>query len=86
MWIRWWPYVASSLTLRGLQVFGRPGIGDRFTIYQKSGPISHPVSNMILGYKVIPLGTLQVAELEENVSKAIITTSFMEIAPGAERP
>lgn len=58
-------------------------VGDRYTIYQKSGAITHPVTSMIAGYKVIPLGTLQIAELEDTVSKAIITKSYMEIAPGS---
>lgn len=59
-------------------------IGDRYSIYEKSGAISHPVTNMIAGYKIIPLGTLQIAELENTVSKAIITESYMEIPPGAQ--
>ncbi|GAM09767.1 LysM domain/BON superfamily protein [Geobacter sp. OR-1] len=59
-------------------------VGDRFSIYQKSGAISHPLTNMIAGYKVIPLGTLQLAELEDKVSKAIITESYQEIGPGAQ--
>jgi len=58
-------------------------VGDRFSIYKKLGAISHPVTNVILGYKVIPLGSLQVSETEEKVSKAIITKSFMEIGAGA---
>lgn len=59
-------------------------VGDRFSIFQKSTAISHPVTNMIVGYKVVPLGTLQIAELEEKVSKAIITKSYLEIGPGAQ--
>jgi len=57
--------------------------GERFSIYKKAGAISHPLTNVILGYKVVPLGTLQLAEMEETVSKAIITRSFMEIGVGA---
>jgi hypothetical protein len=59
-------------------------VGDRYSIYEKSGAISHPFTNMIVGYKVTPLGTLQIAELEDGLSKAIITKSYMEIAPGAQ--
>ena len=59
------------------------GIGDRFSIFKKMDAISHPVTNIILGYKVIPLGTLQISETEEKVSKAIITKSYMEIGAGA---
>jgi hypothetical protein len=45
--------------------------------------VSHPVTKVILGYKVVPLGTLQLTELEERGSKAIITKSFLEIGEGA---
>ncbi|ABB31131.1 Peptidoglycan-binding lysin domain protein [Geobacter metallireducens RCH3] len=57
--------------------------GDRFSIYKKLDAVSHPVSNVILGEKVIPLGTLQLTEVEEKVSKAIITKSYREIGPGS---
>uniref|UniRef100_A0A831XFB2 LysM peptidoglycan-binding domain-containing protein n=1 Tax=Geobacter metallireducens TaxID=28232 RepID=A0A831XFB2_GEOME len=57
--------------------------GDRFSIYKKLDPVSHPVSNVILGEKVIPLGTLQLTEVEEKVSKAIVTKSYQEIGPGS---
>jgi hypothetical protein len=58
-------------------------VGDRFSIFQKKGPVSHPVTNVIMGNKIIPLGTLQLTELEEKSSKAIITKSYLEIGPGA---
>lgn len=58
-------------------------VGDRFSIYKKLDAISHPVSNVILGEKVIPLGTLQLTEVEEKVSKAIVTKSYQEIGPGS---
>jgi len=57
--------------------------GDRFSIYKKLDAISHPVSNVILGVKVIPLGTLQLTDVDEKVSKAIITKSYQEIGPGS---
>lgn len=58
-------------------------VGDRYSIFKKGSAISHPVTNEIIGHKIIPLGTLQIAELEDRVSKAIITESFMEIGPGS---
>ena len=57
--------------------------GDRYSIYRKAGAISHPVTNFILGQKVIPLGTLQLSEVEEKASKAIITKSYQEIGAGS---
>jgi len=58
-------------------------VGDRFSIYKKMGPVSHPISNVILGDRVMPLGELQLSELEEKTSKAIITKSFQEIGAGS---
>ncbi|HJV65435.1 MAG TPA: LysM domain-containing protein [Geomonas sp.] len=57
--------------------------GDRFSIYKKTGAISHPVTNVILGDRVIPLGELQLSEVEKDASKAIVTKSYQEIGPGA---
>jgi len=56
--------------------------GARFSIFRKMNAVSHPVINVILGYKVVPLGTLRLTELEERGSKAIITKSFLEIGEG----
>jgi len=36
-----------------------------------------------MGRKIIPLGSLQLSELEEKTSRAIVTKSFMEIGAGA---
>ena len=60
---------------------GKPG--DRYAIFRKMGAISHPKANVILGQKVIPLGSLQLSEVDERVSKAIISKSFMEISAGS---
>jgi hypothetical protein len=57
-------------------------IGDRFTIFKTYNAVSHPLTNVILGYRVAPLGTLQLTEIEGKSSKALITSSFMEIEPG----
>jgi LysM repeat protein len=58
-------------------------IGDRFTIFKKHGAISHPLTNQILGYKFIPLGSLQLTEMANKSSKALIKENFLEIEPGA---
>jgi hypothetical protein len=57
--------------------------GDRFDVFKKAGMISHPITNITLGNKVIPLGTLLISEVEEGVSKAIITKSYQEIGAGS---
>jgi LysM repeat protein len=58
-------------------------VGNRYSVYKKHSPISHPVTNQIIGFRVAPLGTLQLTEMAEKSSKAIITDSFLEIEPGA---
>lgn len=58
-------------------------VGDRFSIFKKMGEVSHPVTNFIMGYKVIPLGVLQLSEVGVKSSKAIIAKSFMEIGSGS---
>ncbi|HZV80714.1 MAG TPA: LysM domain-containing protein [Geobacteraceae bacterium] len=58
-------------------------VGDRYTVFKNYGPVSHPLTNQILGYRVAALGTLQLTEIENRSSKALITSSFMEIEPGS---
>jgi len=58
-------------------------VGDRFSIYKKMGPVSHPITSVILGERVIPLGELQLSEVEEKASRAIITKSYQEISAGS---
>jgi hypothetical protein len=57
--------------------------GGRYSIFRKMEEVSHPITGVILGNKVVPLGTLQLSEMEEAGSKAIITKSFLEIGVGA---
>jgi len=57
--------------------------GEKFSIYRKEESVSHPLTNEIMGTKVIPLGTLQLTDLEQNASRAIITKAYLEISPGS---
>jgi hypothetical protein len=57
--------------------------GEKFSIYRKEGTVSHPLTNEIMGAKVVPLGTLQLTDLEQNASRAIITKAYQEISPGS---
>jgi hypothetical protein len=61
----------------------RGKVGDLFTAYKRHSAISHPVTNQILGFRVVPLGVVQLTEMAEKSSKAIITDTFLEIEPGA---
>jgi len=57
--------------------------GEKFSIFRAEGTVSHPVTNEIMGRKIIPLGTLQLTDLEQKASRAIITRNFKEITPGS---
>lgn len=57
--------------------------GEKFSIYRKEASVSHPLTNEIMGSKVVPLGTLQLTDVEQKASRAIITKSYKEISPGS---
>lgn len=59
------------------------GGGDKFSIFFKDVSVSHPLNNEEMGFKMIPLGALQLTDVERKSSRAIITRSFREISPGA---
>ncbi len=58
-------------------------VGQLLSVYREGEAVSHPVSNVILGHKVIPLGALRLSEVEDKVSRGIITESYLEISPGS---
>ncbi len=57
--------------------------GEKFSVFRKEASVSHPLTNEIMGNKVIPLGTLQLTDVEEKASRAIITKTYKEISPGS---
>jgi hypothetical protein len=57
--------------------------GDRFSIFSKQEVITHPTRRFTLGYKIIPLGTLELTELTPTGSRATVTMSYREISSGA---
>lgn len=59
------------------------GGGDKFSIFSKDISVKHPITNEEMGFKLIPLGTLQLTDVERKSSRAIITKSFKEISSGA---
>lgn len=61
----------------------KAGGGDKFSIFRKDVSVSHPLNNEEMGFKMIPLGALQLTDVERQSSRAIITRSFREISPGA---
>lgn len=58
-------------------------VGELLSVYREGEMVSHPVTNVILGHKVIPLGALRLSEVEDKVSRGIVTESFIEISPGS---
>jgi hypothetical protein len=57
--------------------------GDKFSIFRKDIAVKHPLNNEEMGFKLVPLGALQLTDVEKKSSRAIITKSFREISPGA---
>ncbi len=58
-------------------------VGGFLSVYREGESVSHPVTNVILGHKVIPLGVVQLSEVEDKVSRGIVTESYLEISPGS---
>jgi LysM repeat protein len=57
--------------------------GDRFSIFSKEQVVIHPLRHDDVGYKIVPLGTLELTELTPTGSRAYITQSYREISSGA---
>lgn len=57
--------------------------GDKYSIYRKDVAVKHPINSEEMGFKMIPLGVLQLTDVERKSSRAIITKSSREISPGA---
>jgi LysM domain len=57
--------------------------GERFSIFSKQEIVTHPLRHVVVGYKIVPLGTLELTELTPSGSRAIITESYREISSGA---
>ena len=47
--------------------------GKYYSIFKNAGPVTHPVSSVVMGSKIVPLGTLKLEEMKEKTSSAVIT-------------
>jgi hypothetical protein len=56
--------------------------GEKYSIFRREANVSHPATNEIMGAKIIPLGALQITNLEQDSSRAIITNNYKEITTG----
>jgi hypothetical protein len=57
--------------------------GDRFSVYSKEEIITHPSRHFVVGYKIIPLGTVELTDLTPTGSRAVVSMSYREISSGA---
>jgi hypothetical protein len=57
--------------------------GEKFSVFRRDATVSHPLTSEVMGTKIIPLGVLQITDIERKSSRAIITSSFREISPGS---
>jgi hypothetical protein len=53
--------------------------GEKYSIFRRETTVSHPATNEIMGVQIVPLGTLQITDLEQKSSRAIITKTYREI-------
>ncbi|TFG92383.1 MAG: LysM peptidoglycan-binding domain-containing protein, partial [Syntrophobacterales bacterium] len=58
--------------------------GDKYYILKRDKKVYHPETGSFIGYKFLPLGSLELVDLEAKSSRAIITNSYLEISPGAK--
>jgi hypothetical protein len=56
--------------------------GEKYSIFRRETTVSHPATNEIMGARIIPLGALQITDLEQDSSRAIITKNYKEITTG----
>lgn len=57
--------------------------GEKFSIFRAESTVSHPVTNEIMGRKIVPLGMLQLTNVERRSSRAIIIRNYKEISAGS---
>jgi LysM repeat protein len=57
--------------------------GEKYSVFRRDVVVSHPVTNEVIGTKIVPLGSLQLTDVEQKSSRAIISSSSREISPGA---
>jgi len=56
--------------------------GSKYTILRKSKEVKHPVTGDVVGFRVYPLGVMQLTQVTELNSRGIISSSYKEIEPG----
>jgi len=57
--------------------------GEEFTIYEVEGPVNHPVTKELLGYKVRHQGVVKVLGAEKRFVTGLLFTTYEEIERGA---
>ncbi len=57
--------------------------GEKYSVFKRDITVSHPLTSEIMGTKIIPLGSLQLTDIERKSSRAIISSSSKEISPGS---
>jgi hypothetical protein len=57
--------------------------GDKYMIYKKMKSFYNPKTFESLGHKILTLGSLQLTDIEDKSSRAVITNSYLEITSGA---
>ncbi len=59
--------------------------GDRYQVFRIGGEVVHPKSGDYLGHKILIVGVLEVREVQERTSSALILEAFQDIGVGSSR-
>lgn len=57
--------------------------GEKFSVFRKDSTVTHPITSEIMGTKIIPLGVLQITDVERKSSRAVVSKISKEISPGS---
>lgn len=57
--------------------------GEKYSVFRKDSTVTHPVTSEVMGTKIIPLGVIQLTDLESKSSRALVSRASREISPGS---
>lgn len=60
-----------------------PAVGDKFSVYEVTEKVKHPVTGKMFGYRIVDLGVVEVVSLNGEISTALVRSAVREIYRGA---
>ncbi|HBT84078.1 MAG: hypothetical protein A2091_00095 [Desulfuromonadales bacterium GWD2_61_12] len=56
-----------------------PAVGDKFSVFEVSEKVRHPVTGKKFGYRIVDLGVVEVLSVHADVVTAVVRSAFREI-------